>query len=710
MPSYSQEGRLMTVSTSIGGDALLIQELHGVEAISSLFQFRLNLLAENVTVIPFDKLLGQKITVSLELPDAKDTRYFSGIASRVVRGSRGQEFTQYQIEVVPEFWLLTKKFQSRIFQKMSVPDILRKVLDGLSVDYKLEGTFEPRVYCVQYRETDFNFASRLMEEEGIFYFFTHSADGHTMVVTNTLGSHPDVPSAAQIIYEEIEGQYRDEDRIQSFNKAQEIRSGQITFFDHTFELPHKHLDVQEMVLDGTIMVGEVQHKLKVGPTDQLEIYDYPGGYAKRFDGSPSKIFSDGARTAKIRMQSEECNAVVMEGEGNCRQFTSGHKFELKRHFSDDGQYVLVSVSHSCRQNLEFRSYGSQEDEMIDYSNQFTCIPHSIPFRPPRIAARPVVHGTQTAVVTGPSGEEIYTDQYGRIKVQFHWDRSGNGNEDSSCWVRVATPWAGKGWGMFTLPRIGQEVVVDFLEGDPDRPLVVGSVYNTDQTQAYELPAQQTKSYFKSFSSKGGKGFNEIRLEDSKGKEQIFIHAEHNKDVRIKNDRYEMIGSNQHLIVGADQMELVKGDKHLHVKGDQNEKVVGSLSQTLGMDHQEKVGKNYALDAGMAIHLKAGMTLVIEAGVQLSLKVGGNFIDINPAGVFIQGTMVMINSGGSAGSGAGASPETPKEPIEADKAEPGEISQVRPEPPKPAKPLNLQYGALALAFRQAADNGTPFCGP
>jgi type VI secretion system secreted protein VgrG len=707
MPSYTQKGRLMTVSTGLGEDALLIQELVGDEAISSLFHFQLTLLAENATPVPFDKLLGQKISVALELPDAKDFRFYSGIASRVVRGGRGPEFTTFQVEVVPELWLLTRKFQSRIFQKMTVPDILQQVLRGLSVEYKLQGTYEPRVYCVQYRETDFNFASRLMEEEGIFYFFTHSDSGHTMVVTDPFGSYPDVPFESKIIYEVTEGEYRDEDRILSFSKSQEVRSGQVTLYDHTFELPHKHLDANETIIDAPVPIGDVQHKLRVGPTDQLEIYEYPGGYAKRFDGTPDKIFADAKRTANLRIQLEECNAVVMQGQGTCRQFTSGHKFELTRHFSDNGQYVLVSVSHSCRQDLQFRSFGAHGEDSIDYSNHFTCIPRSIPFRPLRTAAKPFVHGTQTAVVTGPPGEEIYTDQHGRIKVQFHWDRDGKGDQDSSCWVRVATAWGGKGWGMFSLPRIGQEVVVDFLEGDPDRPLVVGSVYNADQTHAYKLPDQQTKSYWKSLSSKGGKGFNEIRMEDLKGKEQIFINAERNSDLRVKNDSFETIGVNQHLIVGGDQAGLVKGDAHLHVKGDHNQKTDGTLSLTLGQDHQQKVGMNYALQAGQAIHIKAGMSLVIEAGAQLSLKVGGNFIDINPGGVFISGTIIGLNSGGSPGSGTGASPDPPKEAIEADKAEPGEMSQVRPEAPKPVK-SELKFGALAGAFRRASQNGTPFC--
>jgi type VI secretion system secreted protein VgrG len=249
-------------------------------------------------------------------------------------------------------------------------------------------------------------------------------------------------------------------------------------------------------------------------------------------------------------------------------------------------------------------------------------------------------------------------------------------------------------------------VVDFLEGDPDQPIIVGSVYNASEMPPYKLPDEKTKTViFKSNSSKGGGGFNEFRVEDKKGKEQIFINAERNKDIRIRNDRYETVGNESHFISKKDHLEQVGGDKHQHVKGDQNEKVDGTVSLTVGQDMQEKVGQKYALDAGMEIHLKAGMNLVVEAGTTLTLKVGGNFININPGGIFISGTMVMVNSGGAAGSGSGSSPETPKDPKEADKAEAGEKSQ--PPPAAPPRP-SAAFSPAALVMRQAAQTGAPFC--
>jgi len=402
------------------------------------------------------------------------------------------------------------------------------------------------------------------------------------------------------------------------------------------------------------------------------------------------------------MQQTALPSVTIQADSNCRNLVSGHKFTLERHFNANGQYVLTGIQHSARLTGDYRS----GESTFDYENSFTCIPFAIPFRPLMTTPRPVVQGTQTAVVVGPPGEEIFVDKYGRVKVQFHWDRESKANADSSCWVRVAQNMAGIRWGSAFWPRIGHEVVVDFLEGDPDQPIIVGSVYNASEMPPYKLPDEKTKTViFKSNSSKGGGGFNEFRVEDKKGKEQIFINAERNEDIRIKNDLYQTVGNESHYITKKDQLEEVGGDRHQHVKGDQNEKVDGTISITAGQDVQEKVSQKYALDAGMEIHLKAGMNLVVEAGTTLTLKVGGNFININSGGVFISGTMVMVNSGGAAGAGSGASPQSPKDPKEADKAEAGEKSQP---PPAAQPPSAVTFSPAALALKQAAQTGTPFC--
>jgi type VI secretion system secreted protein VgrG len=390
-----------------------------------------------------------------------------------------------------------------------------------------------------------------------------------------------------------------------------------------------------------------------------EIYDYhPGEYRKVPEG-------DGL--VRTRLQELESPTLVARGSSDCRAFTSGYRFDLTEHYRSDMNqaWVLTALRHTASQPGDFRSGTGFSQADFHYRNCFECIPHSTPFRPARITPHPVVQGSQTAVVVGPAGEEVFVDQYGRVKVQFHWDRKGKKDENSSCWIRVAQNWAGKQWGAIFTPRVGQEVVVDFLEGDPDQPIITGRVYNAEQVTPYKLPDEKTKSTIKSNSSKGGGGYNELRFEDAKGKEQVFIHAERNQDIRIKNDLYETVGAASHRKVGEDHLEEIGGDLHLAVKGDQNEKVDGTVSLNAGVGYQAKVGTNYALDAGTEVHVKAGMNLVIESGTMLTLKVGGNFININPAGVFVSGTMVMINSGGSAGSGSGASPQDPKPPTEAD---------------------------------------------
>jgi len=316
-----------------------------------------------------------------------------------------------------------------------------------------------------------------------------------------------------------------------------------------------------------------------------------------------------------------------------------------------------------------------------------------------------MHGAQTAVVTGPAGEEIYTDKYGRVKVQFHWDRYAKANENSSCWIRVSHTWAGKNWGMIALPRIGQEVIVDFMEGDPDQPMITGRVYNGMSMPPYALPDKKAISTIKTNSTKGGGGFNELRFDDTKGKEQIFIHAEHNQDVRVKNDHLEWIGKDRHLIVKKDWLEQIDGDRHSTIKGDSNHKITGTLSIKADQDMQEKVGMKHALQAGQEIHLKAGMNVVIEAGMSITLKAGGGFVVVGPAGVTISGTPVLINSGGSAGSGSGCSPEAPKAPKEAADDKAGAVNEAGPagRPPKPTT-----YGPSATVLKMAAQNGTPFC--
>jgi type VI secretion system secreted protein VgrG len=752
MANYVQADRDLTVSTPLGDDVLLLRGFTGRESISRPFHFKLDLAAINDTVVPFENLLGQRVTAHLGLAD-DEKRHFSGTCNRVSEGHRDATFTYYQIEIVPQFWLLKLKSQSRIFQQMSVPDILEQVLQGLDVVYQIRGTFEPRDYCVQYDESDFNFASRLMEEEGIYYFFTHSSDGHQMVVANTPQSHPELGDPAPVVFETSEVGDRQAGRITRWRKRQSLRSGQFTLRDHCFELPDDPLAVSKTI-PASVPAGQVEHRLRVGPTERLEVYDYPGAFAQRFDGiDPSGgdrsedlgyISDDGSRTVEIRMQESTVPSLVISGAGHCRYLASGSKFMLTGHPNGDGSYVLLSVRHEAKLGGDYRSSMGLE---VSYRNSFQCMPSGLTFRPPRVARKPVVQGTQTAVVVGPAGEEIFTDKYGRVKVQFFWDRDGKKNENSSCWIRVGSAWASKQWGAIHIPRVGQEVIVTFEEGDPDQPIIIGCVYNSARMPPYLLPKRKMVSGTKSNSYPGGGGYNEFVMDDSKSKELIRLHAQRDMDATVENDSRELVVHNRHMIVGKEpgssdggdlrediyydrhehvrnnrvehvegdvhltvgkgqadggnvnvligqtKKELIEGDSHEHVKGaraeqvdgssamsvggdraesvggtehfqvrgDRNEKVNGTQSLTVVMNQQESVGQNHALAAGMEIHLKAGMKVVIEAGLQLTLKGPGGFVDIGPAGVAIQGTMVLINSGGAAGSGSDSSPTGPTAP-------------------------------------------------
>ena len=609
------------------------------------------------------------------------------------------------------------------------------MLQGLDVVFQIQGTFQPRNYCVQYRETDFNFASRLMEEEGIFYFFTHSDAGHKMVLANTAQSHPDMPLGNKLLFEKNLTSQLLEDRILTWERLQEVASGQHTLWDHSFEMPGKNLEAKKKVQE-TVQAGKLTHQIKAGQADSREVYDFPGDYAVRFDGvnagggdqaaDVQKIFTDNERTVGIRSQQEAVLGVINHGTGTYRNLVSGHKFTLDRHANANGDYLLVNVRHQISGRIDYRSADSRG---FQYINSFAAIPFAMPYRPQRVTPRPFVQGTQTAVVVGPAGQEIFTDKYGRVKVQFFWDREGKKDAGSSCWVRVGQLWAGKRWGASFWPRIGQEVIVAFLEGNPDAPIIVGSVYNAEQMPPYlgdgldsKHPKNNKLTGVKSCTTPGGQGFNEWRFDDTKGKEQFFIHAQNSMDTRVGGSSMISVGGNHHIVVGGvdkngnksgDWNQMVYQDVHIHVLRNRIEKIEGDLIMAVGFgqadsggnfimvvqkdmtemvkgakaeivkgnqvewvqgskyvkvvgDSYAKAGNRYAIHAGDEIHIK-GAKIVIEADSQLSLKVGGNFVDIGPAGVTVYGTQVVINSGGSPASGSGAEEKTVDEPTPAEPA-------------------------------------------
>jgi type VI secretion system secreted protein VgrG len=672
--SFAQENRLISLTTPLGEGVLLLAGFNGTEAISSLFSFHLELLASSTTTVDPASLIGKSVTLSIAQAD-NTPRYFNGLVSRFATGALSDGFTRYHMEMVPWTWMLTRYADCRIFHNKNVQDVIQQVFSDRSfTDFKfsLNGTYNPMEYCVQYRETDFNFISRLMEQNGIFYFFQHEDGKHTMVIADSSSIHEACDGQPSAGYNPVSGGLDAEDVVTGWDIEQVLMSGKYSLTDYNFKTPSTSLLATEPTID------------IIGGNSNFELFDYPGEYETR---------GDGTAFAKLRMQEQEAVHLVARGGSTCRCFTTGYKFDLTDHFIDamNTSYVLTEIQHRASVGS---TYGIASGGSDSYTNRFTCIPATVPFRPARVTPKPFVQGPQTAVVVGKSqgqssgdggsgdGEEIWVDKYGRVIVLFPWDRK----TDCSCWVRVSQERAGEGWGSVNIPRVGQEVIVSFIEGDPDRPLITGRVYNANLMPPYPLPDHQSRTTIMTRTTPGGgtDNCNELRFEDKDGAEQIFLRAEYDFDTRVKNDVREWIGNNRSLIINADQLEKVGGNVSVQVGGTFNSEVGGDTNDTFGANLNQSVGQNmslqvgqnlaetsgqnYAHEAGQEIHLKAGMKVIIEAGMQLSLKVGGNFIDISPAGVSIVGTMVMINSGGAAGSGSGAStksPEKPKDPDEAD---------------------------------------------
>ncbi len=703
--ALDQSTRFISITSPLG-DAIALTGFSLREEMSRLFTCELELISTKTSIAAGD-IIGKNVTVEVFVSDG-ETRYLNGYISQFTADYGDGDATQYRAELVPWLWFLTQTADCRIFQNKSIPEIIEAIFQDLGfTDYdvsEIKQTHPKREYCVQYRETDFNFVSRLMEQEGIFYYFRHEEGKHTLVLADQTGAYKDLPEN-KVECPTSEGSSPVTDHITSWAHHYAFVSGRWAQTDYNFETP----DTSLMTNCGT--------KVKLPGVSKYEIYDYPGEY-------PDKAAGD--REVKFRMEEEEATYDSVRGTSTCRTFAAGGKFTLTTHSCSAEQnksYVVTSIQHHATgvaYATGVREAGSE------YSNHFVCIPSDVVCRPARITPKPVLSGVQTAVVVGPDGEEIYCDKYGRVKVQFHWDREGKKDAESSCWIRVAHNVAGKKWGFFSVPRIGQEVVVDFLEGDPDRPLIVGSVYNAQQMPHYALPDEMTKSYIKTNSSKGGEGYNEILFEDKKDSERLFLHAQKDLDVRVRNDAKSRVYGNSHEIIGwekdgdkggdhrlmiyQDQHTNVKRNDVVHVEGNSQfmvgngeadsggnvdivienaktedigqgsdltiggpcrQKIGGMLSQTVGGNIQIKSGGDIAAESGPAneIHLKAGMKVIIEAGMQLSLIGPGGFIDIGPAGVTIQGILVKINSGGAAGNGKGCSPEEPEAAEEAAPTQP-----------------------------------------
>ncbi len=431
---------------------------------------------------------------------------------------------------------------------MSVTDVLRTILGDLDVVYVFYETYHPRSYIVQYCESDFNFMSRLMEDEGINYYFSHTESTHQMIVSDRMIQNRKILPGTKIVYghDDTHGEFR----ALSWEKTQDLRSGTSSVRDHSFELPTNALD-SKVTTAATIDVGSVAHPLRLGGNHALDLYEFPGGYAKRYDSvgrsgetqskAMSHILADRDRIVRVRMEEEESASLMIQGTSNCGHFTPGFEFELDRHVNANGSYLITRVEHVAT-NTNWRSGAGKAST---YQNNFTCIPVGLSLRPVRQSAKPVIAGIQTATVVGPKGEEVFCDRYGRVKVQFHWDREGKKDINSSCWLRVSQVWAGAGWGAFFWPRIGHEVVVAFENGDPDCPLIVGSVYNAANMPPYEMPFRKLLGGIRSASmrSSAQQHFNSVVFNDEKGSEHLALHSERNLSLNSEYDK--MIRSGRH---------------------------------------------------------------------------------------------------------------------------------------------------------------------
>jgi len=485
---------------ALADDVLRVHACASREALSELGETTLTLLSERKD-IRASELLGKPATLTMALRD-DGPRHLGGYVTRFSQTGFEGRHTVYQMTLRPWLWLLTRTADCRIFQEMTVPDIVKQVFDDHPVarhEFKLMRAYRPWTYCVQYRETDFNFIARLLENEGIYWYFTHDEGGHTLVLTDAASAHDCAPGCESLPFYAGSGNTPPAlEYVDTWIAQESLKPGKVVITDYDFERPSASLETQQDRARG--------YDLSDG-----EVFDYPGGYLQT---------ADGTQYAEDRLDEIQSACARYDGDTNAQGVCTGHLLSLERHPRDDqnAKYLITSTTIQLRQAATESASGDSELRC-----RFAAIPADQQFRPERRTPKPMAPGPQTAIVTGPAGEEIFTDKYGRVKVQFHWDRRGQRNETSSCWIRVSQPWAGKGWGGVSIPRIGQEVVVDFVEGDPDQPLITGRVYNAEQMPPYGLPAAAVISGIKSKTHKGA-GYNEMSMDDTAGKEMIIIHG------------------------------------------------------------------------------------------------------------------------------------------------------------------------------------------
>jgi type VI secretion system secreted protein VgrG len=677
------------VSAGLGENDLVFRRLKGVEALGDLPEYRIELhRPTRKTAVAPKELLGRPACIHLRLPD-DSLRYIHGLVTRFERGGAVGSYDVYHVELRPWLWLLTLGADCRIYQDMDAVEIIKSVFNEYKgdIEIKLDGTFRKRPYTVQYRESDYAFVSRLMEEEGVYHYFKHEAAKHTLVLCNSARAHTPI-KGEKLLWAPVqtERQLRT-DVIQAWSQSNLLRSLKYTHTDFAAEATT------------TSLKGEASWVPGYPTPNDLEVFDYPGGYedVAMIDGQTGAKTQEAKRLAQLRVDAYESGYVVAGALTPCRHVAPGLTFDFADYpkLGDAAGSFLVTAANY---DIEFAGQEANVDtESAGFSCRFDAVPKAVKFQPQPEAVRPVIQGPQTATVVGPAGDEIHTDKYGRVKVFFHWDRVGKKDGTTSCWVRVSTPWASNKFGMVALPRIGDEVVVDFLEGNPDRPLITGRVYNGTNMPPWELPAQATVSGIKTRSSKGGKAdnANELRFDDATGKEYVWFQAEKDFHRWVKNDSWDTVNrdlwtdidrDSQHTVGGKYAMTIAKtatvkvdsdvsvklgADALLQVTGALNAKVDDpiivqgghSIVVTSGREFDLNVAQSIKLTGGSSVHVK-GIGVVIDGGTSLTIKAGSGSVVLDAGGVTITGALVKINSGGSPGSAeaaARANPAAPKEP-------------------------------------------------
>ena len=622
----------VTISTALADDTLLFERMSGAEQLGRPFEDHVQLVSTRQDVKIAD-VLGKPMAVQVALPGG-GARVFHGIVTRFASAGWNGRFSRYEATLRPWLWLLTRSSNCRIFQHKSVVDIVKAVCTGgpyggnVNLDVgALTGTYPELDYCVQYRETDFAFVSRLLEGAGIYYFFRHEAARHTMVLADAYGAHATAPGYATIAFAGEEGRgIVDEEAVYEWLAAGEIQSGTFVLDDFDFEKAMASAS-------GALRVKSAIAAPFAQPN--YEMYDYPGGYVAA---------GHGTALARGRMESLHGQGEEITGQTNARGVAPGVLFTLSNHPRDDQNRAVLVTGASV--DITDAPYASSSDGAVfDFRCSFTAVGKQYSYRPLATTPKPVVRGPQTALVVGKAGEEIWTDKHGRIKVQFHWDREGKDDENSSCWVRVQQAWAGKGWGAVFLPRIGMEVVVSFLEGDPDRPLVTGCVYNGDAPPPYALPANGTQSGVKSNVSKGGAGCNEMRFEDKQDAEEIFIQAERDHTRIVKNDDVLKVGFEK--AAKGDQTIAIKNDQGTEIGNDQTLTVKRDRTVKVTRDHVETVEGKQTVTITGDQKITGQAKIEITATTSIELTVGGSSIKIEPAKVTIKTAVVEVVADGNA---------------------------------------------------------------